>query len=111
MSTDWPVTLGEGDRSMIVVDILRLVWASQYARQDPAMPAPETRTLNSGADIVLCRLLKAEVWSKLRSQANQLIQTKGHTYRHINDLKRNAEIFLPCKQQQTIGGVFVKCLY
>lgn len=61
MSADWPVTLGEGDLSMIVVDTLRGVWASQYARQDPTMPAPETRTLNSGADIVLCRMLKTEV--------------------------------------------------
>ena len=61
MSTDWPVTLGEGDRSMIVVDIFRGVWASQYAKQDPAMPAPETRTFNSGTDIVLCRMLKTEV--------------------------------------------------
>ena len=60
MSIDWPVTLGEGDLSMTVMDISRHVLVSQYARQDPAMPAPTTRTFNFGADIVLCRLLKIE---------------------------------------------------
>ena len=61
MSIDWPVTLGEGDSSMIVVDISRRVLASQYARQGPAMPAPAKRTFNLSADTVLCRQLKIYV--------------------------------------------------
>ena len=61
MSIDWPVALGEGDRSIIVMEISRRVLESQYARQGPAMPAPTIRTFNLGADIVLCRLLKIYV--------------------------------------------------
>ena len=61
MSIDWPVTLGEGDRSMIVMDVLRRVLASQYARQGPAMPAPDMRTFSLITDIVFCRLLEIKV--------------------------------------------------
>jgi hypothetical protein len=61
MSIDWPVSLGEGDRSMIVMDGSRRVLASQFAKQGPAMPAPAMRTFNLSADIVLCRLLKIYV--------------------------------------------------
>ena len=53
MSIDWPVTLGEVDLSMIVMDESKRVLASQYARQGPAMPAPTMRTLNLIADIVI----------------------------------------------------------
>lgn len=49
MSIDWPVTLGEGDRSIIVIDTSSRVWASQYARKGPAMPAPDMRTFNLSA--------------------------------------------------------------
>lgn len=61
MSIAWPVTLGEDDRSTIVMDISRRVLASQYARQGPAMPAPAIRTFNLSADIVFCRLLSIYV--------------------------------------------------
>lgn len=61
MSIAWPVTLGEGDRSMIEMDALRRVLASQYARQGPAIPAPDMRTFNLDADMVLCSLLKVYI--------------------------------------------------
>ena len=57
MSMAWPVTLGEGDRSTIVMDISRRVLESQYARQGPAMPAPDIITFNLTGDVVLCFLL------------------------------------------------------
>ena len=49
---DWPVTLGAGERSMMVVRMLSRVRASQNARQGPAMPAPEMRTFSLGRDIL-----------------------------------------------------------
>ena len=37
---------------MIVVDISRRVLESQYARQGPAIPAPEMRTFNLGEEMI-----------------------------------------------------------
>ena len=57
MSIAWPVTLGTDDRSTMVMEISRRVLASQYARQGPAMPAPDMRTFNLDAAMVLRRLV------------------------------------------------------
>ena len=46
---------------MIVMDMLCCVLESQYAKHGPAMPAPDTRTLILGSDIVLCCLLRLYV--------------------------------------------------
>jgi hypothetical protein len=48
MSILWPLTLGTGDRSIMVMDGLMRVLESQCARQVPAMPAPDIRILSSG---------------------------------------------------------------
>jgi hypothetical protein len=52
MPMGWSVTLGEGDRSTIMIEISRRVWASQYARQGPAIPATDMRIFNLNVDIV-----------------------------------------------------------
>jgi hypothetical protein len=45
MSIAWPVGLGTGERSTIVMEVGVGMRESQYARHGPAMPAPDMRIL------------------------------------------------------------------
>lgn len=79
MSIAWPVALGVGDRSTIVIDVRSRVLASQYAKQGPAMPAPDISTFKWGVDIVICCLFENMYVKRidLRGRGEHIRPTRG----------------------------------